>query len=58
MSILEAEVKGQRTYVLVTCICKDNDRKTAQNGDYASRLDHSNISNILLGVPFDEMGDD
>lgn len=42
----------------MTCICKDNDRKTAQNGDCASRLDHSNVSDILLGVPFDEMGDD
>ena len=41
----------------MTCVCKDNDRKAAQNGDCASRLDNSNISSILLGVPFDEMGD-
>ena len=42
----------------MTCICKDNYRKAVQNGDCASRLDHSKIASILLGVPFNEMGDD
>lgn len=42
----------------MTCICEDNDREAAQERDCARRLGHSDIASILLGVPFDEMGDD
>ena len=42
----------------MACICEDDDREAAQDGDCASRLGHSNTSSILLSVPFDEMGND
>ena len=38
-------------------ICEDNDRKAAQERDYAFGLDHSDIASVLLGVPFNEMSD-
>lgn len=42
----------------MTGICEDNDGKAAQDRDCARWLDHSDIASILLGVAFDEMGED
>ena len=42
----------------MACVCEDNDRKAAQDRDCARWLDHSDIASILLGVPFDKIGED
>lgn len=34
--------EDRRTYILVACECKDDDRETAQHGNRASPVDHTN----------------
>lgn len=52
----EMEVEGgMATYVLVACICENDDRKGGERRDEACGLEHTDGASLGDGVAFDEV---
>ena len=57
MSVVSESVAGlrRRTYILMTCICEDNDGETTQRRNQATPTNHTNLASIRHGVALEEV---
>jgi len=43
------------TYILVACVCKDNDGEGGKHGDWTSPSKDAHVTSLGQSVAFDEM---
>ena len=49
------KAERRQTYILMACVCKDNDGKTAQGRDQTPPADNANLAAVRHGVSLEKV---
>jgi len=53
--VVKFDMVSKGTYILVACVCKDNDGEGGKHGDWTSPSKDAHVTSLGQSVAFDEM---